>query len=179
MAFKDILDAQSEIKPADFRERVQAAGARDYGEDVAERNMGENGVDLASMHVRAFYAQSDGGQRPRRMGSLGETGPRAGRAGVRRRSLLSMQYTLPSESSAPSSPEFTRARDPARRRSVNTYVPLRSGNRGISLRSPEAAIEEMDFGFPHPLDTAPAPVVRTARRPRILSCRPRSGPSYR
>ncbi len=56
--YKDLLDAQSEIKPADFKSRVKAAGARDYGEDVADRNMGENGVDLASPQVQAFYASS-------------------------------------------------------------------------------------------------------------------------
>ena len=54
--FVDLLDAQSEINPTDFRSRVKAAGARDYGEDVAERNIGQNGVDLQSSHVQAFYA---------------------------------------------------------------------------------------------------------------------------
>lgn len=57
---KDILDAQSEFKPLDFRTRIKAAGARDYGEDVADRNIGQNGVNLESPHVRAFYAQSAG-----------------------------------------------------------------------------------------------------------------------
>ncbi|KAK3903920.1 hypothetical protein C8A05DRAFT_32337 [Staphylotrichum tortipilum] len=96
-AFKDILDAQSEIKPADFRARVQAAGARDYGEDVAERNMGENGFNLGAPHVRAFYYEryATGGQR----GSVGSmleptTGPRAGRAGVRRLGFRSSQPAL-------------------------------------------------------------------------------------
>lgn len=55
--FKDLLDAQDEINPADFRTRVKAAGAKEYGEDVAARNMGQNGFDLESAHVRAFYAQ--------------------------------------------------------------------------------------------------------------------------
>jgi hypothetical protein len=55
-AFVDLLDAQSEMKPTDFRSRVKATGTRDYGEDVADRNMGENGVDLHSHPVRAFYA---------------------------------------------------------------------------------------------------------------------------
>ncbi|KAJ4390586.1 hypothetical protein N0V93_004182 [Gnomoniopsis smithogilvyi] len=36
---KDILDAVDEFRPLDFRSRVQAAGARDYGEDVADRNI--------------------------------------------------------------------------------------------------------------------------------------------
>lgn len=38
-AFIDILDAQGELKPYDFRSRVQASGSRDYGEDVADRNI--------------------------------------------------------------------------------------------------------------------------------------------
>ncbi|KAK2613509.1 hypothetical protein N8I77_000421 [Diaporthe amygdali] len=36
---KDILDAQDEIRPTDFRSRVYATGSRDYGEDVADRNI--------------------------------------------------------------------------------------------------------------------------------------------
>lgn len=58
--FVDILDAQSEIKPSSFRSRIRAAGARDYGEDVADRNIGVNGVDLTSAPVQAFYATSSG-----------------------------------------------------------------------------------------------------------------------
>ncbi|KAK1593900.1 uncharacterized protein LY79DRAFT_513714 [Colletotrichum navitas] len=54
--FIDLLDAQSEIKPSGFQNRVKASGARDYGEDVADRNIGENGVDLASERVKEFYA---------------------------------------------------------------------------------------------------------------------------
>ncbi|PTB64900.1 hypothetical protein BBK36DRAFT_1123104 [Trichoderma citrinoviride] len=38
-AFIDILDAQGELKSYDFRSRVQASGSRDYGEDVADRNI--------------------------------------------------------------------------------------------------------------------------------------------
>lgn len=56
--FKDILDAQSEFKPLDFKSRLKASGARDYGEDVADRNIGENGRNLELPQVRAFYAQS-------------------------------------------------------------------------------------------------------------------------
>ncbi|GJC94341.1 hypothetical protein ColKHC_03167 [Colletotrichum higginsianum] len=41
--FIDLLDAQSEIKPSGFQSRVKASGVRDYGEDVADRNIGENG----------------------------------------------------------------------------------------------------------------------------------------
>lgn len=64
--FIDVLDAHSEIKPADFRGRVQAAGARDYGEDVADRNIGENGVDLQSPQVQAFYASLNNNTSPRK-----------------------------------------------------------------------------------------------------------------
>lgn len=35
----DILDAHGEIRPCDFKSRVEATGTKDYGEDVAERNM--------------------------------------------------------------------------------------------------------------------------------------------
>lgn len=52
----DLLDAQSTFKPADFRSRIQASGSRDYGEDVAERNIGINGVELHSEAVQHFYA---------------------------------------------------------------------------------------------------------------------------
>jgi hypothetical protein len=45
---KDILDAQEEIRPTDFRSRVQATGARDYGEDVADRNITRHGDGTAS-----------------------------------------------------------------------------------------------------------------------------------
>ncbi|GAB0137118.1 hypothetical protein EsDP_00005400 [Epichloe bromicola] len=51
----DLLDAHGGIRPCDFRSRVQAAGVRDYGEDVAERNLGENGVDVQSAAAREFY----------------------------------------------------------------------------------------------------------------------------
>ncbi|KAL1892496.1 hypothetical protein Sste5346_007006 [Sporothrix stenoceras] len=54
--YVDLLDAQSEFKPADFYTRVKAAGTRDYGEDVADRNIGVNGCNLDSQPVQAFYA---------------------------------------------------------------------------------------------------------------------------
>ncbi|PSR78026.1 hypothetical protein BD289DRAFT_486228 [Coniella lustricola] len=39
---KDLLDAADEIKPRDFRSRLKATGAKDYGEDVADRNIRSN-----------------------------------------------------------------------------------------------------------------------------------------
>ncbi|KAH7146309.1 hypothetical protein EDB81DRAFT_883728 [Dactylonectria macrodidyma] len=58
--FIDILDAQGEFKPSNFRSRVEAAGAREFGEDVADRNMGINSSDLSSQAVQAFYRSSVG-----------------------------------------------------------------------------------------------------------------------
>lgn len=58
--YVDLLDASGAFKPSDFKTRLQASGARDYGEDVAERNMGVNGVDLNSPAVLAFYTLTGG-----------------------------------------------------------------------------------------------------------------------
>ncbi|KAH7134612.1 hypothetical protein B0J13DRAFT_85503 [Dactylonectria estremocensis] len=58
--FIDILDAQGEFRPSNFRSRVDASGAREFGEDVADRNMGINSSDLSSQAVQAFYRSSVG-----------------------------------------------------------------------------------------------------------------------
>ncbi len=52
----DLLDARGEFRPSDFRARLAASGTRDYGEDVADRNIGENGVILSSTPVQTFCA---------------------------------------------------------------------------------------------------------------------------
>ncbi|RYP67144.1 hypothetical protein DL770_008682 [Monosporascus sp. CRB-9-2] len=57
--FVDLLDAQSAIRPSDFYGRVKAAGAKDYGEDVASRNIGENGVDVNSPEARRKFQELD------------------------------------------------------------------------------------------------------------------------
>jgi hypothetical protein len=190
-AFKDILDAQSEIKPADFRARVRAAGARDYGEDVAERNMGENGVQLESEHVQAFYAQSKGVESDtiQRFSTGPSLSPH--KAGVRRLSLRSSQYSLPrriSQSPLPASPKPSRGFYSTCRRSVNTYMPPGPGNwdflarpnpdslGDLLPRTPVAEADKLDFGFstlrlnspalPHLPEAAPAPIIRTNRLPR-------------
>ncbi|KAI5868278.1 hypothetical protein GGS23DRAFT_20288 [Durotheca rogersii] len=56
--FVDLLDAQSFIRPSDFYGRVRAAGTKGYAEDVADRNIGENGSDINSVPARQFYAAS-------------------------------------------------------------------------------------------------------------------------
>ncbi|KAL4728887.1 hypothetical protein ACLX1H_003289 [Fusarium chlamydosporum] len=60
-SFIDVLDAQGEFKPSNFRSRLSATGAREYGEDVAERNLGENGVNFNSAATKAFYRLSGSG----------------------------------------------------------------------------------------------------------------------
>ncbi|PTB41794.1 hypothetical protein M441DRAFT_138979 [Trichoderma asperellum CBS 433.97] len=62
-AFVDILDAQGEIKPSNFKSRIQASGTRDYGEDVADRNMVES---LPSPRTRAVYSSLSGSTLPYR-----------------------------------------------------------------------------------------------------------------
>ncbi|KAI1108952.1 hypothetical protein F5Y14DRAFT_55089 [Nemania sp. NC0429] len=42
--YVDLLDAQSMIKPSDFYGRIQAAGTRNYGEDVADRNIKDKSI---------------------------------------------------------------------------------------------------------------------------------------
>ncbi|KAI1825946.1 hypothetical protein F4861DRAFT_144237 [Xylaria intraflava] len=53
--YVDLLDAQSKFKPYDFYGRVQATGARDYGEDVAERNRGDT-KSLATTNVQESHS---------------------------------------------------------------------------------------------------------------------------
>ncbi|KAK1242930.1 hypothetical protein MKX08_005742 [Trichoderma sp. CBMAI-0020] len=62
-AFVDILDAQGDIKPSNFKSRIQASGTRDYGEDVADRNMVET---LPSPRSCAVYSSLSGSTFPYR-----------------------------------------------------------------------------------------------------------------
>lgn len=87
----DLLDAHGGIRPCDFRSRVQAAGVRDYGEDVAERNLGENGVDVQSAAAREFYERKirDDGFKAKRPLSTLSLEPRLEAGGVAGRPLVS------------------------------------------------------------------------------------------
>ncbi|KAI0595070.1 hypothetical protein F4775DRAFT_391566 [Biscogniauxia sp. FL1348] len=58
--FVDLLDAQSLIRPSDFHGRVQATGARNYGEDVADRNMLESTPKPVMSKTRELYARTFG-----------------------------------------------------------------------------------------------------------------------
>ncbi|KAK0637327.1 hypothetical protein B0T17DRAFT_521375 [Bombardia bombarda] len=169
--FKDILDAQSEINPADFKTRVKAAGARDYGEDVAERNIGENGFQLESPQVQAFYAQYS-------------TLPRSGGSGN-----LPIQRALKTSASATgvrtialnSSPPFSFPKKPApydpypipaalnrpkRRQSLSTYMPAGSDKGGGSSPDDDDSSVYQNGGSPDAEPKAPAPEIRkTTIRP--------------
>ncbi|KAM3508228.1 hypothetical protein MY11210_006828 [Beauveria gryllotalpidicola] len=64
--YVDLLDAQGQLGPSDFKARLQASGSREYGEDVAERNIGQNGLLLGSPAVQQFYAAQSSQTSPRR-----------------------------------------------------------------------------------------------------------------
>lgn len=63
-AFVDILDARGEIKPSDFRSRIEAAGSRDYGEDVADRNLAKYTKDSSKAVRHTVLASPMGGPGP-------------------------------------------------------------------------------------------------------------------
>ncbi|KAH7179180.1 uncharacterized protein B0J16DRAFT_167396 [Fusarium flagelliforme] len=60
-SFIDVLDAQGEFSHPNFRSRLSATGAREYDEDVAERNLGDNGLNLNSAATKAYYRLSGSG----------------------------------------------------------------------------------------------------------------------
>ncbi|KAI1300587.1 hypothetical protein F5Y03DRAFT_225678 [Xylaria venustula] len=60
--YVDLLDAQSMIKPSDFYGRIQATGAKNYGEDVADRNRGEKSSDLDTTRVQGVHANDATGE---------------------------------------------------------------------------------------------------------------------
>ncbi|KAJ6787744.1 hypothetical protein PWT90_04003 [Aphanocladium album] len=62
----DLLDAHGQLGPSDFKARIKASGSREYGEDVAERNIGQNGLLLGSPAVQKFYATRSSQVVPRR-----------------------------------------------------------------------------------------------------------------
>jgi hypothetical protein len=166
IGFKDLLDAQSEINPADFRTRIKAAGAKEYGEDVAERNMGQNGYELESAHVQAFYAQppkqlqEDENEAPLAVGPK----TRTREAGSRKRPPNSLgrnllpDYKFPVRVLAPNMKPASQ--EPfERRESANTFIPppewgdnippalalhLSSTSLGAVLRVPTPDMRRMD-----------------------------------
>jgi hypothetical protein len=162
-AFKDILDAQSEIRPADLRERVRAAGTREYGEDVAERNLSQNGCDIKADHVPAVHSQSQAIPLETTASPLANNrfGSRLGteQAAVRIEPLHSSSQQNVAGHMSPDISLLSSSKPGPRegferRRSFSTFVHLSSDH---SWKSPSA------LRLP---EVAPAPAVRTARLPR-------------
>ncbi|RDA83681.1 hypothetical protein CP532_0054 [Ophiocordyceps camponoti-leonardi (nom. inval.)] len=54
----DLLDAQGEMRPCDFKSRLRASGTRDYGEDVAERNMAKTMTATTTMITTTMGAKT-------------------------------------------------------------------------------------------------------------------------
>lgn len=63
-AYVDLLDAHAGLYPTDFRQRVLATGARDFGEDVADRNLGKNASYTHLMEDPVRTSSRTSSQRP-------------------------------------------------------------------------------------------------------------------
>ncbi|KAI0458635.1 hypothetical protein F5B21DRAFT_400212 [Xylaria acuta] len=57
--YVDLLDAQSRIKPSDFYGRIQATGAKNYGEDVADRNRLEKNTNVKDVKDQEFLPDDE------------------------------------------------------------------------------------------------------------------------
>lgn len=94
--FKDLLDAQEKIRPIDFRARLEATGARDYGEDVADRNMRQNAPGNHDTVRHAVFRghEASGPALPSRSGQLDPSA-----TDCRTQSLTSSSHLSPHNSS--------------------------------------------------------------------------------
>lgn len=52
---RDLLDVLEEIRPVEFRTRVMAGGARDYGEDVADRNIRQSRATISTPNLKSHF----------------------------------------------------------------------------------------------------------------------------
>ncbi|CAJ2514150.1 Uu.00g022690.m01.CDS01 [Anthostomella pinea] len=167
-AFVDLLDAHSLIKPGDFYGRVEAAGARNYGEDVADRNLGENGSDLNLSGPQGSRArrtvpstiddeyEDDQPRRSRKRHSMG-SGLRTKSAhanGARDTFPQRMSSRVPHEPAHPESTSMnesrvaSKAEKTARRRSLPSYAVHSSttdATRGSSNRRRIRVMDPNDF----------------------------------
>ncbi|KAI0889096.1 uncharacterized protein GGS22DRAFT_196774 [Annulohypoxylon maeteangense] len=138
--FVDLLDAHSFIKPSDFYGRVKATGAKDYGEDVADRNIRESRSSINPTQADEIFAKnfafgahddSKDVNRPpssRKRHSVG--------SGLRTKSISSnFHSTLPVIASPelPQESEDTSVAEPVRktprRKSLHSYIPPSSAER--------------------------------------------------
>jgi hypothetical protein len=174
---KDILDAREEIRRTDFRSRVQATGARDYGEDVADRNI--------TRHRDGNLSPTpDPRQMSNRTKSLTSSSlfPRV----TVSRDLIQHTLVPPLKELSPSEPGEPQSfpRRNKQRLSLNTYVPTGM----VSPRSPKSVAtypKLMDNVSAKDFAHAPAdPETQNGARPRNLSpttnnfSRPRSPQNY-
>lgn len=153
---KDILDAQEEIRPTDFRSRVHATGARDYGEDVADRN-------ITRHRDGSLSPTPDPLQINNRTKSLNSASffPRA--TAPRDLSLALGTPLKEASSSEPAELHSFSSRN-KRRLSLNTYVP--SGSPRSVAISPNLMSDVASKDFAPP---ASNPGTETAARERDLS----------
>ncbi|KLU86275.1 hypothetical protein MAPG_05291 [Magnaporthiopsis poae ATCC 64411] len=133
----DVLDAHSEISPLDFRSRVKAAGAKDFGEDVADRNMSQNTYNLDSSQVQAFYGTLPRGGKAPSNRDLPLTAVRRPRAKTDASPPRQKQHVkAPSFSLFPdrAASEMAAARGADRMASLRTYTPTGSGSASSGKR---------------------------------------------
>jgi len=170
--FIDILDAQSEIRPSDFRSRVRASGARDYGEDVAERNLGENGIDLSSPSVQEFYLLNKGAVPA--APSLKAMGNSAGHRlnSARSRSLACIAMTAAMAESTQTPDLRSRTSREMRRQSATALFTVPSENASCKKRSRPPSMIRTDLGnitfVPPAIPTYTPPVSPRSLRDSVI-----------
>lgn len=154
---RDLLDVLEEIRPSEFRTRVLATGARDYGEDVADRNIRQSLMTTSTPNLKG-QSDPDRGYPPS-ISSLQGSSLRS-----RTRSPSSFTTSRFTSDSTPKDIDFGQREGPSstsflepgsfsrknkNRLSLNTYVPsgLESHNTPRSAATtPGDGISAIDFG---------------------------------
>ncbi|KAI2620042.1 hypothetical protein GGR54DRAFT_602242 [Hypoxylon sp. NC1633] len=149
--FVDLLDAQAFIKPSDFYGRVRAAGTKDFGEDVADRNIVDTMSNNSPVRARDSHAnfpppsirtddsEDDLPRSPSKRHSLGFT-LRSNRSPLRQ--------VTPSEASREHDDGAVAAKKGLRRRSLHSFVPASSIDRPRSTSIGKMAKDTSPYYFP-------------------------------
>lgn len=154
---RDLLDVLEEIRPIEFRSRVLATGARDYGEDVADRNIRQS---LVALSTPSFKGQSDSDRgypssisSPTGSSSRSRTRSPSSFTTSRLTSGYTQKDFDPGQREASSSTSFLEpgsfSRKNKNRLSLNTYIPsgLESPHAPRSaVTTPGDGIAAIDFG---------------------------------
>ncbi|KAJ9158125.1 hypothetical protein NKR19_g3647 [Coniochaeta hoffmannii] len=170
--FKDILDAQSEFKPLDFKSRLKASGARDYGEDVADRNIGENGHNLELPQVQAFYAQethSDSLRRSKKSQSSKGGNPPAAIVYQKFDSDKQVPEQQDEHTGRPPSSQRSFPLKPSTKRRSGTASSVASSTQGYTAHSVKPSIASTVASYHTAIDTSPP--NRHSQRQRADSTR--------